>query len=119
MYCNGGHLPPLLASQGRAKPLDAAEGGMALGILEDAPYAEGRVKLGAGDLLLLVTDGITEASDRDGVLFTDERLTEVLRSCASKTPREVVDRVVEQATAFAAGAPQQDDLTLLAIRYRG
>jgi sigma-B regulation protein RsbU (phosphoserine phosphatase) len=92
---------------------------MALGILEDAPYAEGRVKLGAGDLLLLVTDGITEATDRDGALFTDERLTEVLRACASKSPREVVDRVVEQVTAFAAGAPQQDDLTLLAIRYRG
>ena len=119
-YCNGGHLPPLLASpDGAAAPLDAAEGGMALGILADAPYVEGRVKLGAGDLLLLVTDGITEATDRDGALFTDERLMEVLRTCASKSPREVVDRVVEQVTAFAAGAPQQDDLTLLAIRYRG
>lgn len=117
-YCNGGHLPPLLARERDVAAPDT-EGGMALGILEETTYPESRVQLSAGDLLLLVTDGITEATDKDGNLFTDARLTQVLRTCASRSPREVVDCVIENVTTFTAGAPQQDDLTLLAIRYRG
>lgn len=119
-YCNGGHLAPLLCGQrGGATPIAAIEGGMALGIVEDAPYEEGRVQLAAGDLVLLVTDGITEAADRDEALFSDARLAEALANCASRSPQEVVDRVLERVASFTAGAPQNDDLTLLAIRYRG
>ena len=119
-YVNAGHLPPVRASlNGTVNILDAAQGGIALGILEDAVYAEGSATLARGDVLLLFTDGVTEAIDGSGQLFSDARLHERFAANATRPAAEIVERVVEAVNRFAAGVPQEDDITVLALRYRG
>lgn len=118
-FANAGHLPPLLASGQGMRPVDEVEGGIALGILDGAAYEEGRLRLAPGDLLLLVTDGVTEAVNPAGELFSDARLHAHLAVVAPKTAAEIVSSLLDQVTAFAAGAPQEDDITALALRYRG
>ena len=118
-YANAGHLPPLRMSAAGIEALAAAQGGIALGILEDASYAEGRVQLASGDVLLLFTDGVTEAVNGTGDLFSDARLSCALGEGAGRPVHEIVDHIVGAVNAFAAGAPQEDDITVLALRYTG
>ena len=119
-YCNAGHLPPLhVTGGGDPQPLEAAPGGIALGVLEDATYAEGQVQLPLGSLLVLVTDGVTEATDAKGQMFSDARLAEVVRSIASLSSPKIAAGIVDAVTAFVGSAPQHDDLTVLAVRYGG
>jgi serine phosphatase RsbU (regulator of sigma subunit) len=119
-YASAGHPPPLRVS-GRAAPrsLDAVEGGIALGILEDAVYEEGRVALAPGDVLLMFTDGVTEAINSSGELFSEARLHESLAAGSMRPAPEIVRNLVEAVNTFAAGQPQEDDITVLALRYRG
>lgn len=118
-FANAGHLPPLLASSQGLRPVDEVEGGIAFGILDGAAYEEVRLRLAPGDLLLLVTDGVTEAVNPAGELFSDARLHAHLAVVAAKPAAEIVSSLLDQVTAFAAGAPQEDDITALALRYRG
>lgn len=119
-YSNAGHLVPLFVSRaGALRSTAAAEGGMALGIIERTVYREEHVQLAAGDLLVLITDGVTEAIDPSGQLFSDARVHELLRLQAGRTSQEIVDALVEEVTAFAGSAPQEDDITVLALRYNG
>lgn len=119
-YSNAGHNPPRLLREGRIKSIDC-RGGLPLGIFEQQPYTEGTFKLDVGDLLLLYTDGITEASPairpaEGRKLFGVERLDEVLQSCASTSPQDCLMRVREQVGIFCEGAPPVDDQTLIAVR---
>ncbi|CAN5840428.1 SpoIIE family protein phosphatase [soil metagenome] len=117
---NAGHLPPLRANAaGTVDAVEAARAGIALGILEDAVYDEGRVKLAAGDVLLLFTDGVTEAINASGEMFSDARLHEAFVRSASMPAAEMIDGLVARVNRFVAGAPQEDDITVLALRYRG
>jgi phosphoserine phosphatase RsbU/P len=119
-YASAGHPPPLRAT-GVEPPraLDAAEGGVALGILDDASYDEGRVTLAPGDVLLLFTDGVTEAINIRGELFSDARLSASFAANSSRPIAALVSTLVDNVNAFAAGQPQEDDITILALRYRG
>ncbi len=117
--CSAGHPPPLRAARGeRPSPLPVAAG-IALGVLEQARYEETRMVLGAGDTLLLFTDGVPEAINGAGELFSDARLLREFSGCAAAPPEEIVERVVGAVNRFAAGAQQEDDITLLALRYLG
>ena len=117
-YCNCGHNPPLV--QRRDGTVEALpSGGIALGVVSPADCETRSVRLRAGDRLLLYTDGITEAHDPRGDLFEDERLHASVTGRARLDPRRLVEGVFEDVHAFAAGAPQHDDLTCLAITYRG
>jgi phosphoserine phosphatase RsbU/P len=119
-YVNAGHLPPLRASaSGSITILDRVEGGIALGILDDAVYSEGRTTLAKEDVLLLFTDGVTEAINGSGELFSDARLHQRFAAGAARPATEIVDGLVEAVNRFAAGVPQEDDITVLALRYRG
>jgi sigma-B regulation protein RsbU (phosphoserine phosphatase) len=119
-YVNAGHLPPLRASSsGTISVLDAGEGGIALGVLDDAVYGEGRATLSTGDVLLLFTDGVTEAINGSEELFSDPRLRQQFAANAAKPAAQMVDRLVESVNRFAGGAPQEDDITILALRYKG
>ena len=117
-YCNAGHPPMLRASRQGITPLDD-EGGTALGVVEQATYREVRMTLEAGDVLLVFTDGVTEAINGAAELFTDARLVEEFRGCAAGSATGIVERVVSAVNAFAAAVPQEDDITVLALRYVG
>jgi sigma-B regulation protein RsbU (phosphoserine phosphatase) len=116
-YSNGGHnLPYLLSQQGEARLLDNT-GGMALGVMEDVEYRTKTVAIQAGEGLFLYTDGVTEAMDREGNLFSDRRLRECLQQACATAPTEVIQVALQRVKQFAAGAEQSDDITTLAVRY--
>jgi serine phosphatase RsbU (regulator of sigma subunit) len=118
-YVSAGHPPPLRASTAGVTALDTTEGGVALGIFEEAVYTEGRVALAAGDVLLLFTDGVTDAINGTGELFSDDRLEACFTASAAQPAAEIVTSLVDAVGGFAAGVPQEDDITILALRYRG
>ena len=117
-YCNAGHPPPLVTGgAGSPRPL-AGTAGIAFGILEDALYEEHAVTLAPGELLLAFTDGVTDAVNPANQLFSDERLHDVFDRLSREPPQRVVDAIAAAVNRFAAGAPQEDDVTLLVLRYR-
>ena len=114
-YVNAGHNPPMLVrASGAVERLRS--GGPPLGILVDPDYHEGTTALAPGDLLVVFTDGVTEASDASETEYGEERLTGVVRGAASLPTREVCQRVLEAVAAFEAGGDQYDDITVVAAR---
>jgi sigma-B regulation protein RsbU (phosphoserine phosphatase) len=117
LYCNGGHNPPyLLRGDGVIQALKSDQGPL-LGIDADAVYKESAFTLGAGDAVYLYTDGVDEAYDADGGLFTIERLEAVLKTCAGSSSGRIIDRFREAISDFSRGAAQSDDITMLVLKY--
>jgi sigma-B regulation protein RsbU (phosphoserine phosphatase) len=115
-YVNAGHNPPMLfrASDGAVSRLDT--GGPVIGLIEGCRYAQGRVSLEAGDLLLAYTDGVSEAMNAADEEWGEERLIETVRPHRTAPPRAVIDRVMMMADTFVARAAQHDDMTLVVVR---
>jgi serine phosphatase RsbU (regulator of sigma subunit) len=112
-YINCGHNPPLLVRRnGGIERLEATA--TVLGAFEEWECALGRAQLAAGDLLVAYSDGVTEAR-RGSEEFGEERLIEVLGSCAESTPEAIVSAILERVQEFGAG-DRSDDLTLLVAR---
>lgn len=117
-YSNAGHNLPYILSQRDLAPVPNT-GGMALGVSEEAIFRGGQHWLRPGDQLVLYTDGVTEAMDKEDQLFAETRLESTLQAMQGRSSKEIVEGVVEAVRRFSAGAPQSDDITLLAIAYRG
>ncbi len=118
-YSNGGHNSPyLLRGDGRVDALERT-GGMVLGALEHIAYGANRVTLRPGDGLFVFSDGVTEAMNAAGELFSEDRLQAVLRQVVQRAPEEIIARVVDEVGRHAGGSPQADDITGLALRYHG
>jgi sigma-B regulation protein RsbU (phosphoserine phosphatase) len=119
-YGNAGHPPPFRASAAdRTVTTLEAPPGIAFGVLPDATYGEAALHLTPQDLVVVYTDGITEAIDARGRLFSEARLREVLVSKAGEAAHIALDGVLEAVDGFVGGTAQEDDITALAIRYRG
>jgi sigma-B regulation protein RsbU (phosphoserine phosphatase) len=119
-YSTAGHNPPRLVRGGRVLSLDE-NGAIPLGIFVEQEYGQAMVMMTKGDLLLLYTDGITEAmapqkgaSSRE--LFGVERLDRLLLDFGKSSPQECIGRIRNEVAAFCEGAPPTDDQTLIAIR---
>lgn len=116
-FSNAGHNPPLLLrADGRVQYL--LEGGVALGVLPDARYEERPVALHPGDVLLLYTDGVSEAELPTGEQFGTERLERCLKRLASGTAHEILKGVVDEVSAYAGEHGVTDDLTLVVVKVR-
>ena len=114
-YCNAGHNPPVLVrADGTVEYLDG--GGPVLGILPVANFSEYRANLAPGDVLAIYSDGVTEAMNANEEEFGDERFAEALKANRHKGAAEIVDSVTQALTAFAAGSPAADDITLVVAR---
>ncbi len=112
-YCSHGHPPAYLrASDGRLSEL--ATRGMALGVQETDPEVK-EILLQEKEMLFLYTDGVIEAHDPDQKLFGKERLQTFLSRSQSRDAQEIVDQLIEEIHLFCRGAPQADDVTLIAI----
>lgn len=120
-YSAAGHNPPRLVRDGRVLSLDGA-GSLPLGVVEDQRYGEATVRLEPGDLLVLYTDGITEAMPARGSqagranLFGVERLDSVLLACGSIAARDCIDRILAAVQEHTQAAPAGDDRTVITIR---
>jgi serine phosphatase RsbU (regulator of sigma subunit)/CHASE2 domain-containing sensor protein len=116
-WTNAGHNPPWVRrANGKAERI-ADRHGPALAVVEGVPYGAGEIVLQQGDVLLLYTDGITEAMNSKQELYGEERLRTALEQ-ASDDPTSVVDVVLAEVRRHEAGAPQADDITLLALRLK-
>jgi sigma-B regulation protein RsbU (phosphoserine phosphatase) len=87
-----------------------------LGVLAFAAYFEQREHLGPGDLLVLYSDGVTEANNASFDEFGEDRLIEVLKQHRDEPAAAIVEAVTKALTEFAAGAPQADDITLVVAK---
>jgi serine phosphatase RsbU (regulator of sigma subunit) len=114
VYTNAGHNPPiLLRRSGEESRLEI--GGMVLGISPDEEYERGEVALSSGDVLLLFTDGVSEARNQSGEEYGEERLTHLLRNHTRANAAEMQRIVMEAVSEFARG-DFHDDVTLLVVR---
>ena len=91
-------------------------GGPVLGILPVAPYNEMHARLEHGDMLVLYSDGVTEANNSEYEEFDEARFIEVLQRDRNAPATGIVQSVMTALTAFAAGAPQADDITLVVAK---
>jgi serine phosphatase RsbU (regulator of sigma subunit) len=114
-YVNAGHNPPLLLrADGSVERLET--GGFLLGVFPDAVYETAALTMGPGDLLVLYSDGVTEAMDAGGNEFGDDRLIAFLRENRSLSAEDLVDALISAVGAYA-GKPG-DDVTVAAIHRR-
>ena len=115
-YCNAGHTPPyILSAQNTDQVRALPRTGMPLGIEADATWKSETVRLGPGDVLLLYTDGITEALDEQGEFFRSERLLEVVQANLGRPAREIQDALLAEVHQFMGHRPQFDYITLLIV----
>ena len=114
VYSNGGHNPPYILSD--APVMLDQRGGAAAGVFPNVQYREYTVQLRPGDRLFMFTDGVTEAQDREGGFFGEERLEAVLRSHADSDAAGLVNAVKDAINDFSNGAEQADDITMLALQ---
>ena len=113
---NAGHDAALLVgSSGPPRPVFPSSGTV-LGLFPGQTYSSATLELAPGDSLVLYTDGVTEATDAANGLFGEERLQACLAAGAGQTATDTVDRLLRAVRAFAGGAPQSDDITILALR---
>jgi sigma-B regulation protein RsbU (phosphoserine phosphatase) len=94
-------------------------GSFPIGLVKMASYSSSNIQLEPGDTLLLYTDGVTEAEDKDRNLFQDERLKDVFSQHQDSTLKTLQDGIFSAIEDFTKGASQADDVTLLMVRYRG
>ncbi len=119
VFVNAGHDEPfVLAPDSPARRL-TAEGGPPLGSVDGFPYPVESRQLAPGELLLLYTDGVTDAENPDNSFYTMARLERLLASAPATGAKAVVDFVRDDVRLFTAGAEQADDITLLAVRWLG
>jgi sigma-B regulation protein RsbU (phosphoserine phosphatase) len=118
IYSNAGHNPPLLRRpDGSTEWLD--EGATPLGAFPGMQYPEGEVNLRGGEVLVLFTDGVTEAEDATDCQFGEAGLERVVHGLASETAPSIVDGIREAVFAHSASANMADDMTVIVLRAAG
>ncbi len=114
-FLNAGHNPPLIVhAAGTVEQL--ASGGLPLGIKPDAEYREGRTQLQRGDVLVIYSDGVTEAVSPTGEEFGPTRLYEVVSRNIDASAAGIRDRIESSLTKFAQGTSAADDITLVIVK---
>jgi len=117
VYANAGHNPPLLFRGGMLEQrLDRR--GPVLGVVDGAAYTDGVVDLEPGDRLVLYTDGLSEASDRAGVEFSESRIIETVLRDPAATAEVIRGRLIEEVERFSEGR-FADDVTLIVVVVTG
>jgi hypothetical protein len=114
-YCNAGQNPPLLFSASGVRKLET--GGMIVGLFPHATYEQEEVRLHAGDLLAVYSDGVSEALNPTGDEYGDSRIQDVISPNWLEPSDAVLQLLLRSVHAFAQDAPQNDDVTALIVRY--
>lgn len=117
-FVNAGHEIPFICKKGGSYEPYKVRAGFVLAGMEGIRYQCGSMQLSPGDRLFQYTDGVTEATDKDGKLYGMCRLGEVLGQNASLPPTELLVKIKEDIDTFVGDAPQFDDITMLCLEYR-
>ncbi len=114
IYCNAGHPPALLYQDGRFQELD--QGGLVLGPDSEARYERGYVRVCPSDVIVIHSDGITEATGPDDEAFGVERLERIIADNHALPARALADLIFQKVEAFSRQAPPRDDQTVVVVR---
>ena len=117
-YTNAGHNYPILLRRGQPCEEVKKVHGLFLGGMEYTRYKQSEITLSPGDRLLLYTDGVVEAHDRENNLYGMERLEAVLDSTRDCLGEEVLERIFNDVSAYAEGVPQFDDITMVVLTIK-
>ncbi len=117
-YSTGGHFSPFIVRAAGVVESTPAAGGMVLGIESSARYDSKQATLEPGDVMILYSDGVTEAANAQDEFFGDERLEASLAAVVGATEAAAIEAVAGDVRAFANGHKQSDDITLVAVRRR-
>jgi serine phosphatase RsbU (regulator of sigma subunit)/class 3 adenylate cyclase len=115
IYSNAGHNPPYHFQHdgGAVHPLTRT--GIPVGILEDSTWATGTVQVSPGDVLVLYTDGVTDAQDGQGAFFSSEQLLATVQLNLRRSAQEIQEAILKAIHQFSGGVPQFDDITLVVL----
>ncbi|MGH7456487.1 MAG: PP2C family protein-serine/threonine phosphatase, partial [bacterium] len=117
-YANAGHNDPFLFSANGAAPMRLTTGGLVLGILPSFPFQEETVALNPGDVLLIYSDGITEAANADNEDFGESRLIALAQQNLPLPAGALIEKIIAAVKAFAGNEPQRDDITLVVVKRK-
>jgi len=132
-YANGGHNPPLMIRSENNPPSGegghegfsgdvgflAVSKGLVVGVMEEYTYKTDRITLKPGDSIFIYTDGVTEAMNGQGELFSEGRLKKQIIELQGRSVQEIIAGTVEGVHSFSHGAPQSDDITMMIVQFRG
>jgi phosphoserine phosphatase RsbU/P len=116
VYVNAGHNPPIVyrGKTGEVEELEAT--GIAVGIMDDADYSKAVANLNSGDVIVLYTDGVTEAINEKEEMFEVERLLATIKSSSARPANEIMQGIIDAVFAFSGQTPQYDDITLMVVK---
>jgi sigma-B regulation protein RsbU (phosphoserine phosphatase) len=114
-YINCGHVPPVIIRPNQA-PIALTDGGMVIGLFENARYERGHTKLQGSDVLILCTDGITESMDPQHEEYGAERLTRCVQGVAERKAGEIVSFVSTDVARFSRHGTHLDDKVMIVIK---
>ena len=116
---NAGHNPPYRVRSGQSLEVLEDRNGPALGIVPEAEYSETVINLEPEDLVVVYSDGVTEAMSRDNEMFGEQRLKDLLDPAKDVTAARAVRSIAEAGSVFEDGTQQTDDVTVIAVRFHG
>ena len=118
-YVNAGHNPPCIMKYGEEAVLLKSEPGFVLAGIENIVYRQKEITLHKNDKILFYTDGVTEAMNQKEELFGVKRLLHVLNQAKYESPQSLLDFIKKDIDSFVDGAEQTDDITIMAVEYKG
>jgi sigma-B regulation protein RsbU (phosphoserine phosphatase) len=118
-YMNGGHNPPFIMRAGSDFEMLPMPKGTLMGIMPDTHYEVARITLAPGDVLVIYTDGVTEAESTDGGFYEEAPAMAVLCQHKDADMRTLLTKLKDDVDRFSKGHKQSDDITILALRYLG
>lgn len=119
MFSNAGHNPPVIIRSEQGAEWLQVPKGIFLGVMEDAVYKTERIFLNQGDTIFLYTDGVTEAMNKDQIVYSDNRLESTIAKIDIASPDVLVKEVMQSVKNFTGGETQSDDITMLALQFKG
>ncbi len=116
-YVNAGHNPPLLIRKN--KIIKLTRGGIILGVMKTVtPYEYQEIELEKDDVIIMFTDGVSEAMNKEGEEFSDERLEEIARKTSHLSSADILQEIRQEVLGFTSGTVQSDDITLMVIKVK-
>lgn len=118
-YAGASHPPPIYYEDRTGTCHDLESSGLLLGVMEDGEYASRERAMGVGDLVVLYTDGITEAADPEGGMYGRDRLKDLVKKHHDLPPDLLLDRIYQDVATFRREAPPNDDMTAIVVQRTG
>lgn len=116
LYANAGHCPPIIYKKVEDKTIFLKSTGGLLGLMENQKFLVENFQMDVGDVLVLYTDGITEGRNKEGAIFGEERLCEIIKKYHNETPKMIAGHILDEIQKFVADSDLTDDKTLVIVK---